>query len=190
MMMKEGYAFLLKEQSKAGLSFGYTMLLYICLIIVCFFSKKSFSENPVSVLTISGRVISKTCAFENESQIFYLSDVNTNAFKDSRLYSKKEYSININCGSGVSAVKVVVNGSEDSLDKDAFANTGQSTGVALRLLDANGGILAPDGSKEILITPQNLVGKFTFAAAYIATAPGRVTAGTFESLVTLSFSYD
>ncbi|WP_166733308.1 fimbrial protein [Serratia fonticola] len=145
------------------------------------------ADNPTTVIPLSGRVVANTCTFNNANQTVTLSKVRLAEFRDSGIKAAKNFTVGITCASGISTVRIIPSGQADTLDKTAFKNTGNANNVALRLLTSDGKVLAPDDSKGISVTPSGGSGSYTFQAGYVAT--GNVSAGSFTSMVTLSFDY-
>lgn len=148
------------------------------------------AADPTTIITITGTVVSRTCTFDEATQSVPLEEINTREFTDTGVKKSTTFPVAISCGSGVTSVSIVPDGTPDSQDPTTFANTGQSTGVALRLLDASGNVLLPDGTSKVSVTPVAGKGSYSFRAGYVATAPGAVTGGDFVSVATLSFNYD
>lgn len=148
------------------------------------------ADSSSTIITITGTVVSKTCTFDDATQLVELDEINTREFTDAGVKKRTEFPVSISCGRGVTSVSIVPKGTPDLLDPTAFANTGQSTGVALRLLDASDNVLLPDGTSQVLVMPTEGKGRYSFRGGYVATAPGAVTAGDFVSVATLYFNYD
>lgn len=148
------------------------------------------AEQKSASVIFTVKVISRTCSFENEFQVVRLDDITTREFTDNSIRAASKFNVGITCGSGVSAVKMVPTGTPDGTDATAFLNTGAARNVALRLLDAEGQILLPDGSRNVTIVPKGGEGNYIFTAGYVATAAGQVTGGGFMSTVTFSFNYE
>lgn len=149
----------------------------------------ALATDPSTTLTISGRVVSKTCSFDKDTQTVVLDDITAAEFIDTGIKKATTFDVGITCGVGVSSVNIIPVGDAASNDID-FLNTGKATGVALRLQDASGNPLRSDGNSSVSVTPVGLTGSYTFTAGYVATNPGGVTGGNFSSSVTLNFDYD
>ena len=145
------------------------------------------ADNPTTVIPLSGRVVANTCTFNNANQTVTLSKVSPTDFRDSGIKAAKNFTVGISCAAGISTVRIVPSGQADAIDETAFNNSGNAENVALRLLTSNGQVLAPDGSEGVSVTPSSGSGSYTFQAGYVAT--GNVSAGSFTSMVTLSFDY-
>ncbi|MBJ9122320.1 type 1 fimbrial protein [Citrobacter koseri] len=163
------------------------------LVIFIFSFSLWASTQPKGNFTISTRVVSRTCEFNDALQTIILDDISTSAFKDSSIKAVQQFTVNITCGTGVSSVNIVVSGSADTSDTTLFKNTaqnpsGNTTGVGLRVFD-NDNVIRPDGLTPVLIVPVNQTGSHTFKAGYVATRPGNVTPGAFATSLTLQFDY-
>lgn len=145
------------------------------------------ADNPTTVIPLTGRVVANTCSFNNANQTVTLSKVSPTEFRDSGIKAAKNFTVGISCAAGISTVRIVPSGQADALDETAFNNSGNAENVALRLLTNDGKVLAPDDSKGVSVTPSGGSGSYTFQAGYVAT--GNVSAGSFTSMVTLSFDY-
>ena len=145
------------------------------------------ADNPTTTIPLTGRVVANTCTFNNANQTVTLSKVSPTEFRNSGIKAAKNFTVGITCAAGVSTVRIIPSGLADALDETAFSNSGNAENVALRLLTSNGQVLAPDGSQGVSVTPKSGSGSYTFQAGYVAT--GNVSAGSFTSMVTLSFDY-
>lgn len=151
--------------------------------------------NPTATITISGTVVSKTCTFDEATPpTVVLSDIGAREFTDTAAKKVVNVPVAITCGAGVAqTVQIVPTGTADTADTTAFKNTGASTGVALRFMDASDNALLPNGTKTVSVSLPGTgerKGAYTFKAGYVATAPGAVSGGNFASVVTLSFNYN
>lgn len=82
-----------------------------------------------------------------------------------------------------------LHGQPDSIHPTKFASSGTAKGLALELADPQDQIsLAPDASFSVLINQDNHTADFPLAARYYATSLP-VTAGTFSSVVQVTFIY-
>lgn len=145
------------------------------------------ADSPTTTIPLSGRVVANTCTFNNANQTVTLDKISPTEFRDSSIKAAKNFTVGITCSAGVSMVQIVPSGQADAIDKTAFNNSGDADNVALRLLTSNGQVLAPDGSNGVSVTPSSGSGSYTFKAGYVAT--GNVSAGSFTSMVTMSFNY-
>lgn len=161
----------------------------IAAVFILSIAMRSYGDTPSTVFTISGRVISRTCTFDNANQSVSLNTISVRDFLENPVPVLQEFTVTITCGSGVSSVQLSFSGSPDISDHTAFANTGQATGVALRLLHEDKVIL-PDGSYTAPIPVVNNTGKIILKAGYTVTSLSTFSAGDFESTAILSFIYD
>lgn len=148
------------------------------------------AAHPSTLITVTVTVVDKTCTFDEASQSVELDEITTRGFMDTGIKKRTEFPVTITCAGAVASVNIVPEGTPDLQDPTAFANTGQSSGVALRLLDASDNVLRPDGTSQVSVVPVEGKGSYRFRAGYVATAPGAVTSGDFVSVVTLGFNYD
>jgi minor fimbrial subunit len=80
-------------------------------------------------------------------------------------------------------------GQADGAHPTKFANTGTAGGLALELADRQDKMLiAPQASFSVLINQSDHTADFPLAARYYATSMP-VTAGTFSSVVQVTFTY-
>lgn len=148
------------------------------------------AENPTQIITISGTVVSKTCAFDDTTSTVILDDIGSREFTDATARKLTDVLVSITCGAGVTSVNIVPSGIEDETNNTLFRNTGDATGVGLRLQNESGTAMLPSGSTNVSVVPASGKGSYTFRAGYVATAPGEVTGGSFLSQVTLNFDYN
>ncbi|MBA7843250.1 fimbrial protein [Klebsiella sp. RHBSTW-00484] len=141
--------------------------------------------------TITGVLEAKTCSFTEATQTINLPDVNTRSLATSNgIHGKTEFSLTLNCSGGVSGVSITPSGTAvGSGDRTLFINTASARNVGLRLLDNSGKVLTPDGQSKVTFSFDESGGKYTFAAGYAGTGTGRVSGGSFQTVVTFSLSY-
>jgi len=94
-----------------------------------------------------------------------------------------------NCPQSMMLATITVDGERDKVHPFKFANTGTSQGLALELADRTDNIiLAPEARFNAVIDPATHSADFPMAARYyVASTP--VTAGTFSSVVLMTFTY-
>jgi minor fimbrial subunit len=165
-------------------------LLFVGLIALSTATESLSETNPAMVVTFNWRVLRPTCSFKTSVQNVTLDDITDRAFTDTDVRNATPFTVGITCQSGLDTVKIVPAGTPDTQDPTAFANTGTAGNVALRLMDKAGKTLRPDGSSGVAVTPQSGEGSYTFSAGYVATSVGKVTPGSFVSVVSLTFEYD
>lgn len=158
--------------------------LLLCLQVVV---PSAHADNPTTVIPLTGQVVANTCIFNNANQTVTLSKVSPADFRDSGIKAPTNFTVGITCAASVSAVQIIPTGQSDALDNTAFTNSGSAENVGLRLMSSDGLVLVPDGSTRVSVTPSDGSGSYTFQAGYVAT--GNVTAGSFTSMVTMSFDY-
>jgi len=85
--------------------------------------------------------------------------------------------------------RATFHGQADGAHPTKFANTGTAGGLALELADRPDKMLiAPEASFSVLINQSDHTADFPLAARYYATSMP-VTAGTFNSIVQVTFTY-
>jgi type 1 fimbria pilin len=141
--------------------------------------------------TITGVLEAKTCSFNETSFSVDLPEVDTSSLNNSNaIQGITDFTLKMNCSGGVKTVNITPSGTAvTNGDSTLFQNTSSAKNVGLRLLDANGNILIPDGKKKVTINYEQSSGTHKFSAGYAATGSGRVTGGSFQSLVTFSIDY-
>lgn len=161
-------------------------------LILLFFNYFVHAANKTSMsFKITGVLEAKTCSFEGTSLSFELPEVNTRSLNNSNSIQKTTFiPLLIDCSSGVTSVIIRPYGTAVSNgDKTLFLNTHSAKNVGLRLLDKYGNILTPDGQTKVEFNYRESGGRYTFMAGYAATGGGRVSGGSFQSLVTFSLTY-
>lgn len=164
-----------------GLAFGIPVL-----------NSQLYAANITSTqLTITGVLEAKTCSFNETSFSVDLPEVDTRSLNNSNaIQGITDFTLKINCSGGVNTVNITPSGTAVTYgDSSLFQNTSSAKNVGLRLLDANGNVLMPDGKKKVTINYEQSSGTYKFSAGYAATGSGRVTGGSFQSLVTFSIDY-
>ncbi|MFZ5271573.1 fimbrial protein [Enterobacter asburiae] len=164
-----------------GMVMGYTFL-----------SSPLNADNITSTqFTITGVLEAKTCAFNETSSSVTLPEVDTLSLNSSNsIQGSTFFPLSFNCNGGVTSISIKPYGSAVSNgDKTLFLNTNSAKNVGLRLLDKYGNILTPDGQTEVTFNYQGSSDKYTFTAGYAATGSGRVSGGTFQSMVIFTMTY-
>ena len=151
----------------------------------------SLADVTSTVFTIGGVIRAKTCSFADTTMDVRLPDVDTVSLAKNNVSSAKNFSIELNCESGVSTVSIIPTGmAVESGDTTLFRNTGTASNVGLRLYDSSKNVLTPDGKSKVTLSPNGDSNVLViFSAAYAGTGSGRVNGGSFLSSVTLSLDY-
>lgn len=147
-------------------------------------------EIPISIL---GNIYANTCKVDSASQNLTVSlgKANSSDFKDVGDIGKwKTFDLTLSsCPSSLVLATATFHGKPDSVHPTKFANTGTAKGLALELADPQDQIaLAPHSSFNVLINQSDHTADFPLAARYYATSMP-VTAGTFSSVVQVTFIY-
>ncbi|MGF6100599.1 fimbrial protein [Enterobacter sp. A4] len=144
-------------------------------------------------INIEGNIYDTTCQVDSASQnmVVELGQAVASDFKDIGDTGEwKNFDLTLSkCPPSLMLATITVNGQPDAQHPNKFANTGTATGVALELADRTDFItLAPQSSFNAVIDSTTHTADFPLAARYYATAMP-VTAGTFESVVQATFTY-
>lgn len=141
--------------------------------------------------TITGVLEAKTCSFNETTLTVDLPDVDTRSLNNTNIIQgKTDFTLSMNCSGGVSSINIIPSGSAVTIgDSTLFLNTNSARNVGLRLLDKDGNTLTPDGQKKISINYDESGGKYMFSAGYAPTGSGRVSGGSFKTVVTFALDY-
>ena len=141
--------------------------------------------------TITGVLEAKTCSFSEATQTINLPDVNTRSLVSSNaIHEKTKFTLMLNCSGGVSEISIIPSGTAvGSGDTTLFMNTASARNVGLRLLDNAGNVLTPNGQSKVTFNFDESGGQYTFIAGYAGTGAGRVSGGSFQTVVTFSLDY-
>lgn len=157
------------------------------------------AASDMAVITITGRVLANTCTIDSgsASQTVTLPDIadrdisgkgTTGGAKDVVIVLK-------DCGAAASGVEVRASGNPDTKDTTAFTNAvaqadGGATGVGVYFFQTDGTTkFLPDGTvtQTSALTP-SVDNILTYKASYVGTSDA-VTAGTFSTVVNMTFDY-
>ncbi|MGK3225953.1 fimbrial protein [Enterobacter soli] len=144
-------------------------------------------------LNIEGNIYDTTCKVDSSSQnmVVDLGQTLSSKFKSvGDIGEWKNFDLTLsNCPPNLMLATVTVNGQADALHPNKFANTGTASGLALELADRTDFItLAPQSSFNATIDSSTHKADFPFAARYYTTSMP-VSAGTFASVVQVTFTY-
>ncbi|MCU6396988.1 fimbrial protein [Enterobacter quasiroggenkampii] len=141
--------------------------------------------------TISGVFEVKTCSFNETTLIIDLPEVDTRSLNNTNaIQGKTDFTLSMNCSEGITSVSITPSGTAvSSGDTTLFLNTGSADNIGLRLLDSKGNILNPNNQDMIAIDYEESGGKYTFSAGYSATGTGRVSGGSFQTVVSFLLNY-
>ncbi|WP_174348883.1 fimbrial protein [Lelliottia aquatilis] len=141
--------------------------------------------------TITGVLEAKTCAFNETTRTVDLPEVDTRSLSNSNgIYGKTDFTLTLNCSGGVAEVNIIPSGtSVTGGDTSLFLNTGSAKNVGLRLLDSADNVLTPSGQSKATFDFNDTGGIYTFSAGYSSTGTGRVSGGSFQTVVTFSLEY-
>ena len=144
-------------------------------------------------LQMTGNIYANTCAVDSESKNLTvdLGQATSGEFKDVGDTGQwKEFSLKVShCPATLKLANAFLYGQADGAHPTKFANSGTAKGLALELADRPDNILiAPQASFNVLINQSDHTAEFPLAARYYATSLP-VTAGTFSSVVQVTFTY-
>lgn len=144
-------------------------------------------------LQMTGNIFANTCTVDSESKNLTvdLGQAATGDFKDVGDTGQwKDFSLKVShCPATLTLANAFFYGQADSAHPTKFANSGSAKGLALELADRQDNILiAPQASFNVLINQSDHTAEFPLAARYYATSMP-VTAGTFSSVVQVTFTY-
>ncbi|MGS4680744.1 fimbrial protein [Enterobacter soli] len=140
-----------------------------------------------------GNIYANTCVIDSASKNLTvdLGQAASSNFKDVGDTGEwKDFSLSVShCPKTLTLATAFFYGKADSVHPTKFANVGSAKGLALELADRQDKILiAPQASFSALINPSDHTATFPLAARYYATSTP-VSAGTFSSLVQVTFTY-
>lgn len=144
-------------------------------------------------IAMTGNIYANTCVVDSDSRNLTvdLGQAAANTFKDvGDTGAWKTFSLKVtHCPATVMLATAFFYGQPDSIHPTHFANSGSAHGLALELADPQDNILiAPQASFNEAINPVDHTATFPLAARYYATSLP-VTAGTFSSVVQVTFTY-
>lgn len=144
-------------------------------------------------IQMTGKIYANTCVVDSASKDLTVDLGQTAAsnFKDVGDTGEwKEFELKVtHCPSTLTLSNAFFYGQADSAHPTKFANSGSAKGLALELADRQDKItIAPQASFNVLINQNNHTAVFPLAARYYATSMP-VTAGTFSSVVQVTFTY-
>lgn len=144
-------------------------------------------------MQIVGNIFANTCNVDSASKNLTvdLGQASAGDFKDvGDTGNWKEFELHVtNCPRSLTLANAFFYGQADSAHPTKFANTGTAKGLALELADPQDNILlAPQASFNVQINQNDHTATFPLAARYYATSMP-VSAGTFSSVVQVTFTY-
>lgn len=144
-------------------------------------------------IEMTGNIYANTCTVDSASQnlTVNLGKANTGDFKDVGDTGQwRSFDLTLSkCPTTAVLATATFHGQPDSIHPTKFASSGTAKGLALELADPQDQIsLAPDASFSVLINQNDHTADFPLAARYYATSLP-VTAGTFSSVVQVTFIY-
>lgn len=161
------------------------------LSLILFTTTQTFAE--AVIIQVKGNIYSNTCSVDSASQNLQvdLGQGVANRFKDVGDTGEwKDFDLTLSkCPATTTLATASFNGQTDSAHPTKFANIGTAQGLALELADRQDKILiAPQASFSVLINQNDHTADFPLSARYYATSIP-VTAGTFNSVVQVTFTY-
>jgi major type 1 subunit fimbrin (pilin) len=157
------------------------------------------AASDTAVVTVTGRVLANTCTIDSGSatQTVTLPDISDRDIrgKGTTGGAKDVVIVLRNCGASASGVVVRATGNPDADDSTAFTNAvaqagGGATGVGVYFFQTDGTTkFLPGGSvtQTSALTP-SVDNTLTYKASYVGTKDV-VTAGTFSTVVNMTFDY-
>ena len=144
-------------------------------------------------LNVVGNIYDTACVVDSASQnmVVNLGQAVANTFKNVGDTGEwKNFDLTLSkCPPSLMMATVSVDGKADDRHPTKFANTGTATGLALELADRTDFItLAPQSSFNALIDSNTHTVDFPMAGRFYTTSTP-VSAGTFSSVVQVTFTY-
>lgn len=145
------------------------------------------------ILSIKGNIYDTACQVDSASQnkVVDLGQAVASDFKavgDIGVWKNFDITVS-NCPQSLTLATIQLDGQRDLLHPFKFANNGTAKGLALEIADRPDMIiLAPEARFNAVIDPVTHTGDFPMAARYY-TSHTPVTAGTFSSVVQITFTY-
>ncbi len=144
-------------------------------------------------IQMNGNIFANTCIVDSASRNLTvdLGQAVSGSFKDIGDTGEwKDFSLTVtHCPESLTLATAFFYGKPDSSHPTKFANIGSAKGLALELADRQDHMLiAPQAAFSAVINPSDRTATFPLAARYYATAMP-VTAGTFSSVVQVTFTY-
>lgn len=140
-----------------------------------------------------GNIYANTCSVDSASKDLTvdLGQASSSDFKDVGDTGEwKAFSLEVtHCPKTLTLANAFFYGQADSVHPTKFANSGSAKGLALELADRQDNILiAPQASFNVLINQSDHTAAFPLAARYYATSMP-VSAGSFDSVIQVTFTY-
>lgn len=145
------------------------------------------------LLNMQGNILANTCSVDSTSQNMTvdLGQAASSDFRDvgdTGEWKNVELTLS-KCPPTTTLATATFRGQADSVHPTKFANAGSAGGLALELADRQDRItIAPQASFSVLVNQSDHTADFPLAARYYATSLP-VTAGTFNSVVQVTFIY-
>lgn len=144
-------------------------------------------------IQMTGNIYANTCIIDSASRNLTvdLGQAASGDFKDVGDTGQwKDFSLSVShCPPSLALATAYFYGQADSTHPTKFANIGSAKGLALELADRQDNILiAPQASFNAVINQNDHTATFPLAARYYATSMP-VSAGTFSSVVQVTFTY-
>lgn len=144
-------------------------------------------------IQMKGNIYANTCSVDSASQNLTvdLGRAASSDFQDvGDTGAWKKFDLTLSkCPPTTTLATATFHGQADSAHPTKFANSGTASGLALELADPQDRItLSPQSSFSVLVNQSDHTVDFPLAARYYATSMP-VTAGTFSSVVQVTFIY-
>lgn len=163
----------------------------VCSLLLLGLAMQTMAEEiPIE---IHGSIFANTCAVDSASQnmTVNLGQAGTKDFKDVGDTGEwKNVDLTLSkCPTSLVLATATFRGLPDKEHPTKFASTGTAKGLALELFDPQDQILlAPNASFSVLINQSSHTADFPLEARYYTTSTP-VSAGTFSSVVQVTFTY-
>lgn len=161
-------------------------------VLLLLLASLSASATDVT-LSLEGNIYATACQVDSASQnlVVDLGQAVASDFKsvgDVGLWKNFDVTLS-NCPANLTLATIQLDGQRDATHPFKFASTGTASGVALELADRTDSlILAPKAQFNAVIDSNTHTADFPMAARYYASQMP-VTAGTFNSVVQFTLTY-
>lgn len=165
----------------------------IILLFFCVFYTATASAEEYVKVNFTGTVTDATCEIQTDSENpeINLGDLYNKDLADAGSASDwVTFNITLlNCPAGLNNVIAKFSGEADASDASLYRNTGDAINVAVELQDLNTQAVLKNGASDsaVILSSRQAVFNLEVRAR---TAVGNVTAGTIESLIEMTYSYN
>lgn len=170
------------------ISYGASTLIVFFIVLHMTSTSVMAAYRDTTSFTVTRQWPINTCSFDEPIHTVFFDDIPAKVFINNTRTNSRNVKIGITCPLPP-IVNVAAFGIADDDNPDLFKNTGSASGLGMKVY-IDGTLARPTGDRTFTVMHSSGSRYYLpIDAGYVATKPGKVTGGSFVSVIKLRFEY-